>query len=233
MDNFSFTRFGLLTFVLFVVSFFAPNHIWAGDDRQDFASSVDVSVSKKFFKKLNVELTESFSLRDNSSELDKFYTKVDVSYNVIKGLLRIGADYYLISKANYKDDFYLNHRFSGYLRVKKDVARFSFGLKSKFQVTYRPEKEPKKQYKDFWRNKLYVSMKVPKIPLYPVAAAECFYRTNDYKGNNIEKMRYEAGAKYQFNKHNSVKALFRYDDGMNVVDPMDVYSVVLSYGFNL
>lgn len=233
MDNLSSARSGLFFLVLFIATFFVPNCVWAGDDRQDFASSVDFTLSKRFFKRLDVGLTESLSLRNNSSELDKFYTKADVSYNVVKGLLRVGADYYFISKADKKDDIYLNHRFSGYLRVKKDVARFSFGLKSKFQVTYSPEKKQNKQYKDYWRNKFYVSMKVPKLPLYPVAAAECFYRTNDYKGNNIEKMRYEAGAKYQFNKHNSVKALFRYDDGMNVTNPKDVFGVVLSYGLKL
>lgn len=233
MDKKFLNSFGLNRLVLLLSLIVCPSFVWAEGDRQDFTSSVDFTVSKKFFKRLEVGLTESFSLRENSTELDKFYTKANVSYNVVKGVLKAGAEYYMIGKADKRDDIYLNHRYAGYLRVKKDAGRFSFGLKSKFQVTYRPEKKPEKRYADFWRNKLYVSMKVPKIPLYPSLAAECFFRTNDYQGNNVEKIRYEVGAKYMFNKHNSLQAKFRYDDGMNVANPKDVFSVVLSYGLSL
>lgn len=233
MDKKFLNSFGLNRLVLLVSLIVCPSFVWAEGDRQDFTSSVDFTVSKKFFKRLEVGLTESFSLRENSTELDKFYTKANVSYNVVKGVLKAGAEYYMIGKADKRDDIYLNHRYAGYLRVKKDIGRVSFGLKSKYQVTYRPEKKPAKRYADFWRNKLYVSMKVPKIPLYPSLAAECFFRTNDYKGNDVEKIRYEAGAKYMFNKHNSLQAKFRYDDGMNVANPKDVFSVVLSYGLSL
>ena len=233
MDKLSFANFRLQLLVLLVTSFCCSSIAWAGGDEQDFTSSVSFSVSKRFFKRLNVGLTESVSMRDNSTELDKFYTKADVSYNVVKGLLRVGADYYLIGAANKKDDIYLNHRYGGYLRVKRDVGRFSFGLKSKYQITYRPEKKPHKQYKDVWRNKLYVSTKIPKTHLYPCVGVESFIRTNSYKGTCLTKMRYEGGAKYDFNKHNSLKGLFRYDDGMNVSRPKDVFSVVLSYDLTL
>lgn len=233
MDKLSFANFRLHLLVLLVTSFGCSSIAWAGGDEQDFASSVSFSVSKKFNKRFNVGLTESVSFRNNSTELDKFYTKADVSYNVVRGLLRVGADYYLIGAANKKDDIYLNHRYSGYLRVKKDVSRFSFGLKSKYQITYRPEKRQHKQYKDVWRNKLYVSTKIPKTHLYPCVGVEAFIRTNSYKGTCLTKLRYEGGAKYNFNKRNSLKALFRYDDGMNVSRPKDVFSVALSYDLTL
>lgn len=233
MDNSFFAYFRNRLIVLLVTSFCCASVAWAGGDEQDFTSSVSFSVSKKFFKRLNVGLSESVSMRANSTELDKFSTKADLSYNVVKGLLRVGADYYLIGAADKKDDIYLNHRYAGYLRVKKDVARFSFSLKSKYQITYRPERAPKKQYKDYWRNKLTVSMKVPKMPLYPLIGVEAFYLTNNYKGNAVDRIRYEAGAKYNFNKKNSLKALFRYDDGMNVSKPKDLFGVVLSYSLSL
>ncbi|MBR3519180.1 MAG: DUF2490 domain-containing protein [Paludibacteraceae bacterium] len=233
MDKLSFASFRFHCLVLLVTSFGCLGVARAGGDRQDFTSSVDFSVSKRVCKRLNVGLAESVSLRSNSTKLDKFYTKAGLSYNVIKGVLRVGADYYLIGAANKKDDIYLNHRCAGYLRVKKDVSRFSFGLKSKYQITYRPEKAQHKQYKDLWRNKLYVSAKIPKTHFFPTVAAEAVYRTNYYKGNRLEKLRYEAGVKYKFNKSNSLQALFRYDDGMNVANPKDVFGVVLSYSLDL
>lgn len=215
------------------VAFVAPLNLWAEGDRQDFTTSLDVTLSKRFFKRLDLGLTESISLRDNSTSFDKVSTKVDLSYNVVKGIFKVGADYSLAGKANKVHDIYLNHRFSGYFRLKANVNRFTFGLKSKYQVTYRPEKEPAKAYKNYWRNKLYFTAKLPKVSLYPLLSAECFLRTNDYKGNNtVDKMRYEAGLKYQFNKHNALQGKFRYDDGMNVADPQDVFGVILSYTYS-
>ena len=60
-------------------------------------------------------------------------------------------------------------------------------------------------WKNYWRNALTVSFKIPKVPLTPSLSAEMFYRVNDYKGNVIDKMRYEGALKYQFNKKNSLK----------------------------
>lgn len=233
MDNFTLRNFRNNIIVLFVASILSISNGWAGGDRQDFATSFDFTLSKRFFKRMDLGVTEAFSLRNNSSELDKVSTKVDLSYNIVKGILKAGVDYSIAGKAAKNQDLFLNHRFSGYLRVKKDVSRFTFGLKSKYQITYRPEKEASKAYKNFWRNKLYVSVKLPKVALHPLISAECFYRTNNFKGNSVEKMRYEAGLKYEFNKHNALQAKFRYDDGMNVVNPKDVYGVVVSYMLGL
>ncbi len=233
MDNSILKKYISHIIVLFVASFLGVFNAWAGGDRQDFASSWDFTVSKRFFKRLDLGFTESLSLRDNSTRFDKVSTKVDLSYNVVKGIMKVGADYSLAGKTNKADDWYINHRVSGYIRLKKDVSRFTFGFKSKYQMTYRPEKEPAKQYKNYWRNKLYATVKLPKVALYPIVSAECFYRTNNYKGNTIEKMRYEAGLKYQFNKHNALQGKFRFDDGMNVKDPKDVFGVVVSYSLSL
>lgn len=233
MDNSILNKINFHIIVLFVASFLGVFDAWAGGDRQDFTSSLDFTVSKRFFKRMDVGLTESLSLRDNSSSIDKIATKVDLSYNVVKGLMKVGVDYSLAGKANKAQDLYMNHRFAGYIRLKKDVSRFTFGFKSKYQITYRPEKESSKMYKYFWRNKVYASVKLPKVPLYPSLSAECFYRTNNFKGNLVEKMRYEAGLKYAFNKHNAIQAKFRFDDGMNVSNPKDVFGVIASYTLSL
>lgn len=234
MDNSTLKKFRIHILVLFVASLLGTSNAWAGGDRQDFVSSVDFTLSKRFFKRLDLGLTESLSLKNNSSSIDKISTKADVSYNVVKGVFKVGVDYSIAGKANKEQDLYLNHRFSGYARLKKDVSRFTFGLKTKCQISYRPEKEPAKEFKHYWRNKLYFTAKLPKVALYPLASAECFLRTNDFKGNNtIEKMRYEAGLKYEFNKHNALQAKFRYDDAMHVVDPLDRFGVVVSYMLSL
>ena len=130
------------------------------------------------------------------------------------------------------NDFFFNQRFQGYTNVKYDINRFSFAWRSRYQMTYRPEKKEEKQWVNYWRNKFSFSAKIPKVPLYSSLAAELFYRTNNYKGNYITKLRYEGALKYEFDKKNSLKLYYQYDDPVNVKKLKNVSNLGLSYQFS-
>lgn len=221
----------ILKIFIVTISLCCSFNVMAERDACDFSTSYDAGVSKKFFKRLELGLTESVSLNNNSSTIDKFSSKADVSFAVIRKMFKVGVSYYAIAK-NRHDDFYLNHRFQGYTNLKYDVNRFTFAWRSRYQMTYRPEKELEKQWINYWRNRLSVSAKMPKIALHPGVAAEMFLRTNNYKGNEISKMRYEFFLKYEFDKKNSLKLYYQYDDAMNVKNPKDVSNLGLAYQFS-
>lgn len=205
--------------------------VMAGEESYDFTTSIDAGISKKFFKRLRVGLTGSASLKENSTTLDKLSSKADVSYMVVRKVLKVGVSYYAIAK-NRDNDFFFNQRFQGYTNVKYDINRFSFAWRSRYQMTYRPEKKEEKQWVNYWRNKFSFSAKIPKVPLYSSLAAELFYRTNNYKGNYITKLRYEGALKYEFDKKNSLKLYYQYDDPVNVKKLKNVSNLGLSYQFS-
>lgn len=217
---------------LVVISFGSCVSLFAERDDCDFSTRYEVEISKKFFKRLNVGFTESLSLVDNSTEIEKISSKVDVSYAIVRKIFKVGVYYYAIAK-NREENYFFNQRFQGYTNLKYSVQRFSFAWRSRYQMSYRPEKEENKQWKNYWRNSISVSYKVPKIPLYPSVSAEMFYRTNNYKGNVIDMMRYEAALKYEFNKKNALKLFYYYDDAFNVKNPQDVSTVGLAYEISL
>lgn len=66
MDNSTLKKFRIHILVLFVASLLGTSNAWAGGDRQDFVSSVDFTLSKRFFKRLDLGLTESLSLKKYS-----------------------------------------------------------------------------------------------------------------------------------------------------------------------
>ncbi len=218
--------------VLVVVSFGSFVNVLAERDDCDFSTRYDVEVSKKFFKRLNVGFTETLALVNNSTEVGKVSSKVDVSYAIVRKIFKVGVSYYAIAK-NRNENYFFNQKFQGYTNLKFSARRFSFAWRSRYQMSYRPEKEENKQWKNYWRNAISISYKVPKISLYPSVSAEMFYQTNNYKGNVIDMMRYEVALKYEFNKKNALKLYYYYDDAFNVKNPQDVSTLGLAYQISL
>lgn len=222
----------ILKILVLLISLCCASLVMAEKDDCDFTTSYDASISKKFFKRLELGVTESLSLKNNSTTVGKVSTKVDLSYAIVRKIFKVGVSYTAIAKER-KTEYFFNQKFSGYTNLKYDVNRFSFAWKSRYEMTDRPERKVEKQWVGYWRNKLSVEAKLPKVPLYPSLAAEMFYRTNNYKGNAITKMRYEFAMKYEFNKKNSLKLYYQYDDAMNVVHPLDKSNLGLAYQFSL
>ena len=227
MNNLYFRRF-----ILSVVSVMLSLGVMA--ESHDFTSNLEVGLSKKFFKRLELGLAEEVAFKNNSTSLDKLTTKTDVSFAVVRKIFKVGVNYYLIGKMHKDDYLNLNHRFMGYTNLKFSLHRFSFAWRSRYQTTYSPEKEPHKEWKDYWRNRLTISFKTPKIKLYPTIGAELFLRADDYKNNPLyaSKMRCQAALKYEFNKSNSIKLEFQYDDDLSGKDPQNVSNIGLGYHYS-
>ena len=141
-----------LGIVLMIISFCSSFQVMAERDDCDFSTSYDVGISKKFFKRLQVGFTESVSLNQNSTNLDKISSKVDVSYAVVRKIFKVGVSYYAISKHR-EENYFFNQRFQGYTNVKYTFNRFTLAWRSRYQMTYRPEKEEPKVWSNYWRNK--------------------------------------------------------------------------------
>lgn len=203
-------------------------------ETRDFTSNVEVGLSKKFFKRLELGLAEEVAFKDNSTSFDKFTTKTDISFTAVRRVFKFGVNYYLIGKMHKDDYVNFNHRFTGYTNLKFSAHRFSFAWRSRYQKNYRPEKEEQKQWKDYWRNRLLVSFKTPKIKLYPSVGVELFLRANDYKREPLyaSKLRYSAALKYEFDRSNSLKLEYQYDDEINVKNPQNVSNIGLSYHYS-
>ena len=119
-------------------SFCLTMNVRAERDACDFASNIEVGVSKKFFKRLELGFKESVSFDQNSKHLDKVSSKVDVSCTVVRKIFKVGVSYYAISKHR-EENYFFNQRFQGYTNVKYEIHKskmFDGNLGYSYTITY-------------------------------------------------------------------------------------------------
>jgi len=205
----------LLTFLLYPMTSFSQ-------EKEDFGARLGVDVSKRFWKRLDVGLSEEFRLKNNCHDMGRWSNGVDVSYTILKRVFKVGAGYDLIGEWNEYDEYFdFKHRFNGYFSLKHSINRFSCSWKSRYQITYKNEDYGRYKWnpKNYCRNKVNVSYDIPRLTLEPYVSFECFFQTNNYKGNVVDRLRYEVGFEYEFDKHNSIDLNCRYNMGVNVNKP--------------
>ena len=220
---------------LIVLCLLFQSSLFAQGEATDFGMNLGVDFSKKFGKKFEIGIGEEFRTKNNVSEVDRFMTSATVSYSPIRKYLKLGAGYVFIANWQDVEEYYsLRHRFYGQASTKYDLDRFTFGLRSRYQHTWLDESEKRYKWNPrcYWRNKLNVSYKVPKIHLSPFISGELFYQTNHYKGNVIDAYRLEGGLKYDFDRRNSLELAVRYDEDINVKAPTSKISVGLFYSYS-
>ena len=205
----------------------------ASADEQDFGLNVGVAVSKKFGKRFEIGLEEEMRTKENSRQLDRLATGLDASFQLVPKIVKVGVGYTFIADYDEIEGFSWRHRLVGQVSAKHKIHRLEMSLRGRYQLTYKDEsvKSFKWNPKSYLRGKFELSYKLPKIPLTPFASAEVFYELNNYKGNTIDNVRYEAGGEYKFNKKNSVSLSFRYDDEMNVAEPLDGFKLCAGYQY--
>jgi Protein of unknown function (DUF2490). len=189
----------------------------------DFGLSLGAELSKKFTKKFEVQLEEEVRLNQNVSEFDRAMTTLGASYSLNK-TFKAGAFYTWIYANNQQDDYYENrHRLGAWLQAGHKFGRLKVSLREKFLTTYRDEDLGNYKYnpKSYLRSKLEVAYNIPNFPVNPYASVEMHYQVNNPKGNEIDKWRYTAGLEYNISKKFAIDLFYRYDNEVNVKNPVN------------
>jgi hypothetical protein len=201
----------------------------------DFGTNIGVEISKSLGRRFDISLEQEFRTKNNVSDIDRLLTGIGGSYSIIRKYLKVGASYDFIANWDEEKEYFnLRHRFKVQLNGRYDVDRFSFRLRSRYQFTYRDESVRRYNWnpRQYWRNRLSVSYKVPGIALTPSVSCEMFYQLNNYKGNVIDNLRFETGLEYGLNKNNSLELICRYDTEINIKEPENKITVGLLYVYS-
>ncbi len=220
--------------VLITLCLLFQSSLFAQGEYTDFGTNVGIDISKKLGKNFEIGFEEEFRTKNNVSEVDRFMTSATFSYSPIRKYLKLGVGYVLIADWREVEEYYnLRHRFLGQASTKFEFRRFTFGLRSRYQFMWIDESRDRYNWnpRAYWRNRLNVSYKVPKIALSPFISGELFYQTNHYMGNVIDAYRLEGGLKYDFDKRNSLELTCRYDEDINIAEPTSKISVGLFYSY--
>lgn len=209
----------------------------------DFCVWTSIEVEKSLGKRWSVNAEAEFRTRENSSQVARWGLKLGGDYSIIKKYLKVGAAYQFQYFHDLKySDFQPRHRFIAYAQGKIKVARFTFALRERFQVTYKDDSDRIKSsgkidtYKIdpewTWRNRLKISYDIRNCKFTPSVSFETFYDLNNPDGNDFSSLRYSVGVSYKINKQHSVELSGILDHGINSSDAMDRYIASVSYSFS-
>ncbi len=193
-----------------LVTLFWSTFSFAQSDNLGMSASVEIN--KKILPKLEASLEESFRLRDNFSEIDRFSTALELSYK-FNSYLRVGGAYNLINYNHPKKDWEVRHRYYFFAQGYYSFNRFTLSLRERFQSTYREgvsETTTRSNPKLYLRSRILLSYNIKGIGFEPYTSCELYYTLNDKTGNSMNKISYILGTKYKINKRNYLQIYYRY-----------------------
>jgi len=222
----------------------------------DFGMWYELGAEKKLSRKWNVSAEAELRTRNNTRTMDRWSVGVSAEYKIIKGL-KLSAGYTFLNDNNIeefdlkKDGLRPNkwtpsywgvrHRFHVSMSGSINWQRFTFGLRERWQYTYRPEASNKKydfdeeawtsvtgKGKNMLRSRFQISYDIPHWKFDPFVNVELF---NDKSG--IQKVRYQAGIDYRYLKKHVFALTYRFQTVDNDDDDYDMKShlIGLSYKY--
>lgn len=187
----------------------------------DFQTWSTVSLQKSFSKKISVTLQQELRLDDNSTQFHLTFTDAEFKYKLTKWF-NATANYRFIVKPDeidhriYSDLYYL-------WKNKKIEAELRLRVQHEFV--------PNDVDENYLRPKLELSYKIKK-KWEPYISEELFYHVLYYKGDKFDESRLSAGTHYDFDKRNSIKAYYMYEQEFNVNDALHAHVLGVAYEYD-
>ncbi|MEA5004929.1 MAG: DUF2490 domain-containing protein [Rikenellaceae bacterium] len=180
--------------------------------QDDIGLWLNGDISFKIMPKLQLELAESFRLRESLGEIDRSETSLELSYKLSK-FLKVGGVYDFIYYNHSTKDWESRHRYKLYVTGDVSLNRFNISIREMFQSTFRvgvEETSTRANPKMILRSRIMAEYDIKGSKLVPYISAEYYNTLNDPVKNELVKTRYTAGVKYRLNKRNCLELFYRH-----------------------
>lgn len=172
----------------------------------DFRMRFEISAEYKPVKNLTLNLAQEVRTKNNTSELDRLYTTLDVSYKVHK-YIKVGASYSFHALYKGNDTWQFRHRGRLHVTGSYSVNNWGMSLRVMPEMTYTDKEiDPLEEVNPTWimRSRFKVDYSFIDKPVKPYAYVEMFNPlVNPTYGNAwLEKMRYSIGTEWSVDAHN-------------------------------
>lgn len=201
--------------ILFISVFFISLHLSA--QHEDLASWTEAGVEFNLPKKFTLGVSEQIKYEIETGELYGIYSGVELDYKWNKHF-HTAAEYRLRTIPNA-----FSQRLAATASYKNDIGEFGYTFKTKVQYDIKPDKFETSA----WRNKITVKYEGLK-DLKPYLSYEVFYALS-FKGSMFDKIRPEAGLKYELGKKNEFTLYYLVDKAFNESEPTTLYVLGASY----
>lgn len=220
---------------LILFFFLIPLWCFAQSEREtDFGTSLALELQKDLNKKFTISFEEELRLVTNDKGFDRAMSTLGVDYSFFDKRFKLGAYYCYIYMYNNKHYYESRHRYYLSLSYKQPLGDFTLSWRGRFQGTYRDENrgEYKINPKYVFRNKFDLTYTIFGSPWKPFVSCDISSTTNDPMGNELYKVRYQAGASWRLNRTDYLEFFVRYDNYYADDDP-NVIGVGVGYKIKL
>ena len=220
--------------ILLAFALLLPVLSWAqGEQEMDFGASLAFELQKQLRDKLSLSLEEELRLATNNTGFERNMLSVGLDYQLLVDRLKVGAYYCHIYLYNNKQYYENRHRYYLSLSYKQPLDEyFTLSWRGRFQGTYRDENrgEYRINPKYVLRNKVDLEYRIFGSPWKPSVSVDFSNSMNDPTGNELYRIRYQAGVNWRLNRTDSMDFFLRMDHYLvNVDDDPNVLSIGVSY----
>ncbi|BDS12827.1 DUF2490 domain-containing protein [Aureispira anguillae] len=188
----------------------------------------------KIHKKWTIELKEEFRFKKNISELDQYFTNLDVKYAPIK-FLQLGAGFRFTQMEEGEGTYSPHYRLHFDVAYRHKISRLSFKYRLRYQ--FRDEIGKTTTEGDYLKHRFRlragVGYNIKKIPLEPQLSVELFNQLEKYQLPVFDKLRFTASLAYDFKKFGKVKLFYRVEQELFVNYPKTTGVLGLGYIYTI
>lgn len=190
-------------------------------DETDAGLSLSYEAEKNLIGELNLSVAEEIRLITNEIGFDRSATTAGLDYAFWEKRIKIGAAYEFLYLYNSKHYYEPRHRYYFNLSLRQTFGDFTLSWRGRVQGTYRQENigEYKINPKYIMKNKFEVEYSIWGRPWKPFVSCDLSTELNDPMGNDLARVRTEAGAQYRINRTNYITFFLRWDEYLVDNDP--------------
>ena len=217
-------------FTLFTSTCFAQTN-------KDFETWSSLGIDFKPTKKWNFGLEEQLRLKNNSSEVDQYFTQLNIEYEAFDNVEFGGGLRYVRENDNQGNiQGYENHfRFHLDASYKHKINKFSL----KYRLRYQNKNELGVSTSDgdypnqHIRFKSSIGYNIKGWKLDPKFSAEIYNHFEEGKENGFDKYRLTLGTEYKIKKTGKLGLYYRMEKELNVTHPETINIIELKYKYTL
>lgn len=203
------------------------------EDLNDWESWNAVGLKYKLNKKWSFELEENLRLKENISEIDKYFTQLGASYKINKHF-KVGAAARYISENDNtgKVQGYENY-FRYHLEVIYDHKINDFSFEYRLRYQNKNELGVDDYANQHLRLKAAITYNIPHWKLDPEISAEIFNHIENGDDDGFDRYRLTIGSTYDMKDYGKIKFYYRYKKQLNEEFPETKNIIGLKYTYTI
>ena len=194
---------------------------------------VDLSISKKFSKKLDVSLGMTNRIGDLGLQTN--FSQFSVKYK-LSDWIKPSIDYRLVINRQENGAYQFSNRLNSNIQFSKELKRFDFGLRFRYQYSFSKlvSQQNDPEFDLAYRFRPSISYDIKNSIISPTMSVEYFYNPeNSTLGNRFTKTRYILGFDLELKGSHELTFAYILDQQINLPDPLQKHIVSISYNYKL